>query len=151
MGTWDAGNFDNDDAMDQLGGLVSEMVQKIEFAIDNELLEPDETQGVWLPCQVEILTLFAQRFNVTLPSVETITRWRDEYIEVWEGYIDELEPTQTIDGSAGQSSTQRSMMRSKRAPSSIAPDRSRARPSAAVIVSASSLGCARWSDVTMGE
>ncbi|NYE93889.1 hypothetical protein FHU41_000110 [Psychromicrobium silvestre] len=92
MGTWDAGNFDNDDAMDQLGGLVSEMVQKIEFAIDNELLEPDETQGVWLPCQVEILTLFAQRFNVTLPSVETITRWRDEYIEVWEGYIDELEP-----------------------------------------------------------
>lgn len=92
MGVSGAGNFDDDAALDKLGDFVQGIVDEIEHSIENESLEPDEEAGAWLPCQVEILTLLATDLGATLPPAETIERWRDEYISVWEDYIDELDP-----------------------------------------------------------
>ena len=55
-----------------------------------------------VPAWLEILTDIAQtkRVGVTFPSTQVLIDWRDRYLRVWDGYIDELEPDE---GSQGRS------------------------------------------------
>lgn len=61
---------------------------------DDSSLEPDEWGGEMVPAWLEILTEIAEtrRVGVTFPSTTVLADWRDRYLCVWDGYIDELEP-----------------------------------------------------------
>ncbi|QQM24166.1 DUF4259 domain-containing protein [Rhodococcus sp. P-2] len=95
MGVWGPGNFDSDTVADGLGVLTGRIVDDItaEFE-DDSSLEPDEWGGEMVPAWLEILTDIAQtkRVGVTFPSTQVLIDWRDRYLHVWDGYIDELQP-----------------------------------------------------------
>ncbi|MCX4448762.1 DUF4259 domain-containing protein [Streptomyces sp. NPDC087866] len=96
MGTWGAGNFDSDTAADHLSGLVDRLVGRVTEAMagDPVGIEPDEYDGVAVPCDLELLLLLHERgwVGVTLPAPEVVRQWRDAYMAVWERSIDGLEP-----------------------------------------------------------
>lgn len=98
VGTWGAGNFDSDTAADHLSGLVGRLVAEVGEAVGGDPggIEPDEYDGVAVPCNLELLLLLHERgwVGVTLPAPEVVRGWRDAYMAVWEGSIDGLEPVE---------------------------------------------------------
>ncbi|MGW4480525.1 DUF4259 domain-containing protein [Rhodococcus triatomae] len=96
VGVWGPGNFDSDTVADGLGMLTDRIVDDItaEFE-DDSRLEPDEWGGELVPAWLEILTEIAEtgRVGVSFPPTPVLVDWRDRYLRVWDGYIDELEPT----------------------------------------------------------
>lgn len=97
MGTWGAGNFDNDTAADHVSQMVSRLVQEITEAIeDPSSLEPDEYGGTMVPCNVELLTLIAKQgwtgAELNAVAVSNVRVWKSVYMGVWEQSIDELDP-----------------------------------------------------------
>ncbi|GAA3013631.1 hypothetical protein JCM13580A_40270 [Streptomyces drozdowiczii] len=96
MGTWGAGNFDSDTAADHLSGFVERLVAEVGEAMagDPVGIEPDEYDGVAVPCNLELLLLLHERgwAGVSLPAPEVVRQWRDAYMAVWERTIDGLEP-----------------------------------------------------------
>ncbi|MCA9578245.1 MAG: DUF4259 domain-containing protein [Polyangiales bacterium] len=96
MGTWGAGNFDNDTSADHLSTLTGRLVREVEEAMaDPEELEADEFWGCAVPANLELLTLLAKQHyvGVVLPDVPTVDRWKATYMTAWEDSIDGLEPT----------------------------------------------------------
>ncbi|MEU0544720.1 DUF4259 domain-containing protein [Nocardia sp. NPDC005978] len=98
MGVWGPGNFDSDTAADGLGeltdlliGNISEQFQDPE---DDTPLEPDEWGGDMVPAWLEVLVQLAEpaRVGTTFPSAAVLGEWRERYLRVWDGYIDELGP-----------------------------------------------------------
>jgi hypothetical protein len=98
MGTWGAGNFDDDTAADHLSILTGRLRAEVGKAIDAGAgeIEPDEYGGVAVPCNVELLALIAEQrwVGTMLPSLEVAEAWKKKYLDVWDGYIDELEPSE---------------------------------------------------------
>jgi hypothetical protein len=98
MGTWGPGNFDDDTVADALSEITDELIAKISEVFadedDDTELQPDEWGGAMAPAWLEILTDIgsAGRVGATFPSSSTLEGWRDRYIQVWDDYIDELEP-----------------------------------------------------------
>ena len=95
MGTWGSGNFENDTAADFLSELTSGWIEEIREAMSSpELMEPDEYEGVTVPCLVEFLVMMAEKSlaGSMLPSPEETEEWNKVYLDVWDNYIDELEP-----------------------------------------------------------
>ncbi|THA30961.1 DUF4259 domain-containing protein [Streptomyces sp. A1277] len=96
MGTWGAGNFDSDTAADHLSALVHRLLGEVTEAMagDPVGIEPDEYDGVAVPCNLELLLLLSERgwVGVTLPAPEVIRQWQETYMAVWERTIDGLEP-----------------------------------------------------------
>ncbi|MGW2084889.1 DUF4259 domain-containing protein [Streptomyces sp. NPDC001880] len=98
MGTWGSGNFDSDTAADHLSGVTGRLVSEIEEAMagDPAGLEPDEYDGVAVPCNVELLCLIAEQNHVgaRVPGVAVAEGWKKTFMDVWERTIDGLEPKQ---------------------------------------------------------
>ncbi|MFD4031229.1 DUF4259 domain-containing protein [Streptomyces sp. NPDC058637] len=96
MGTWGAGNFDNDTAADHLSVLADRLVTEIAEAMagDPVELEPDEYWGVTVPCDLELLLVLDRQgwVGVSLPAPEVIRTWQETFLAVWERTIDALEP-----------------------------------------------------------
>ncbi|WP_407572735.1 DUF4259 domain-containing protein [Deinococcus altitudinis] len=97
MGTWGAGNFDNDTAADHVSQVVSRLVQEITEAIeDPSSLEPDEYGGTMVPCNVELLTLIVKQgwtgAELNAVTISNVRAWKSTYMGVWEQSIDELDP-----------------------------------------------------------
>ncbi|WP_405759406.1 DUF4259 domain-containing protein [Streptomyces sp. NBC_01420] len=96
MGTWGAGNFDSDTAADHLSGLVERLVAEVGEAMGGDPvgIEPDEYDGVAVPCNLELLLLLHERgwVGVSLPAPEVVRGWRDAYLAVWERTIDGMGP-----------------------------------------------------------
>lgn len=96
MGTWGAGNFDSDTAADHLSILAARVLEELEaaFAGAERELEADEYWGVAVPCNVELLALFAEQRWVgnTLPTLATARGWKARYLAIWERSIDALSP-----------------------------------------------------------
>ncbi|WP_405713172.1 DUF4259 domain-containing protein [Streptomyces sp. NBC_00046] len=98
MGTWGSGNFDSDAAADHLLGITGRLVSEIEEAMagDPVGLEPDEYDGVAVPCNVELLCLIAEQGHVgaSVPEPAVVAEWKKTFMDVWERTIDGLEPKQ---------------------------------------------------------
>ncbi|MFB7917726.1 DUF4259 domain-containing protein [Streptomyces sp. NPDC056061] len=96
MGTWGEGNFDSDTAADHLSGITGRLVSEIETAMagDPVGLEPDEYDGVTVPCNIELLCLIAEQGHVgaAVPEVAAVEGWKRTFMDVWERTIDDLEP-----------------------------------------------------------
>ncbi|MFE6667701.1 DUF4259 domain-containing protein [Streptomyces sp. NPDC057697] len=98
MGTWGSGNFDSDTAADHLSGITGRLLSEIEEAMagDPVGLEPDEYEGVTVPCNIELLALIGEQghVGVTLPEPAVVEGWKRTFMDVWERTIDGLEPEQ---------------------------------------------------------
>ncbi|MEV8454544.1 DUF4259 domain-containing protein [Streptomyces sp. NPDC052095] len=97
MGTWGSGNFESDAAADHLSGITGRLVARIADAMagDPVRLEPDEYEGVTVPCDIELLCLIAEQGYVGtgVPEPVVVAGWRETFMPVWERTIDDLEPT----------------------------------------------------------
>lgn len=97
MGTWGTGNFDSDTAADHLGLVVEPLLAAIASAMSGDpgQLEPDEYDGVAVPCNVELLALLCEQrwVGITLPPPDTIAAWKQKYLAVFDATIDGLAPS----------------------------------------------------------
>jgi hypothetical protein len=97
MGTWGAGNFDSDTAADHLSTIAAKLIGEIEAAMrgDPVEIEADEYWGVAVPCNLELLALFAEQgwVGALLPDSAEIAAWKAKFLEVWEESIDGLSPS----------------------------------------------------------
>ncbi|MCA9175909.1 MAG: DUF4259 domain-containing protein [Planctomycetales bacterium] len=97
MGTWGAGNFENDTAADHLSALTGRFISDIEEALrEPAKIEADEYWGSCLPCNIELLTMLAKAgyAGVMIPQPDEVSRWRNTFMEVWESTVDHLNPRQ---------------------------------------------------------
>jgi hypothetical protein len=92
MGTWGAGNFDNDSACDYLDSIKFQLIRVIEDCFkredDTDLL--DEC-GDELMASIEILTLLTEHYYGHNPHVEVseARRWRDTYLRIYDNEMDD--------------------------------------------------------------
>lgn len=100
MGTWGPGNFDDDGAADHLSRLTDQLVTEVAEAMSGDPvgLEPDEYWGVAVPANLELLALLARTnyVGVLLPEVATVEAWKSTFLEIWDGSIDGLEPSESF-------------------------------------------------------
>ncbi|MFB8003263.1 DUF4259 domain-containing protein [Nocardia sp. NPDC056000] len=100
MGVWGPGNFDSDTAADGLGELTDHIIgniaEQFQDPSDDTTLEPDEWGGDMVPAWLEILVQLVEpaRVGANIPSVAVLSEWRERYLRVWDGYIDELGPSE---------------------------------------------------------
>lgn len=90
MGTWGKGNFENDTAADFLSIYTSELISEIQEIIDQPReIEPDEYEGVALPCKIEILTILTKQgwAGCMHPGEKTVELWKKKYLSVYDGYV----------------------------------------------------------------
>jgi hypothetical protein len=93
MGTWGAGNFDSDYALDFLDAEVRRHVEAIEgiFA-DDELFQLDEDAEAVLIPNVFILGLLCEHCRAHLPATIDVGSWKARYLAMFDREIDGLEP-----------------------------------------------------------
>src|ERR1043166_9009468 len=89
LGTWGAGNFDNDRALDYAGEVEEELVSRIEeiLADEERCALDEEGEGVLMPT-VEMLSVLHEHCRLGLPERETIQRWKAQYLSVFDEHID---------------------------------------------------------------
>lgn len=95
MGTWGAGNFDNDTAAEHMANIADYLITEIETAMGDPVqLEPDEYWGNAIPCNLELLVVIGKLNAVgfTLPEAKKVASWKETFLEVWDRCIDDLEP-----------------------------------------------------------
>ena len=93
MGTWAAGNFDNEKACDYVCDLVGSLIKQIESTVASEdNMEPDRSSGVLMMCNVELVWVLCRHLDMTPPAAATVEEWKQKYLAVWEAYIDQLSP-----------------------------------------------------------
>jgi hypothetical protein len=87
-----SGNFDSDTAMDFVGGLLDELIARVQDAVaESSRLEPDEYDGEVVPCIVDIIaTLYDLTGSASIPKPDIVAGWRTKFMEVWEAHIDGL-------------------------------------------------------------
>ena len=102
MGTWGPGNFDSDEAVDYVSGLVDGFVDTVEqlFAQGRADLD-DQGEGKLMPT-VEVISVLCDWCRsgapaireVTPPHPELIRRWKQQYLEIYDDQIDGLLPSE---------------------------------------------------------
>lgn len=93
MGTWGAGNFDNDGALDYVGEVEHELVRRIEeiLADEDRRALDEEGESVLLPT-VEMLSVLHEHCRFGLPQLETVRRWKVRYLATFDEQIESLGP-----------------------------------------------------------
>jgi hypothetical protein len=93
MGVWGAGNFANDAALDYAHELVDGMVKQVEETIASEHgMEPDEWASARMIANVELMCVIGRHVGLSMMEAATVEWWKGEYLVVWDGYIDGLQP-----------------------------------------------------------
>jgi len=106
MGVWDSGNFDNDEAADHILEVCIPLMDHIKETVqDDALMEPDEHDSPVMLCNIEILCNLATSLNrysfkpqdkpeyvCEFPSSKEAEEWKVKYLNVWDNYIDGLDP-----------------------------------------------------------
>lgn len=93
MGTWGAGDFESDGALDFLDEQVERYLGIIEdvFA-DAERFHLDEDAESMLIPSVRILTALATQLDAFLPDTLDVETWKARYLAMYDAQIDGLQP-----------------------------------------------------------
>ncbi|MEO7720119.1 MAG: DUF4259 domain-containing protein [Capsulimonas sp.] len=93
MGTWGAGNFDSDSALDYISSVVDDLEGKIEDLLTDEERSAldEEGEGVLVP-SVAILSALHETVQAPTPEPANVARWRTQYLAIYDAQIDGLEP-----------------------------------------------------------
>jgi Domain of unknown function (DUF4259) len=106
MGTWGPGNFENDTAADHLMDLCRPLLGEIEEAMEEPVsLQPDQDDADIVMANLEVIACLSEHlgryehsklgkilYPCVLPFPEKVAKWKQGYLALWDGYIDELEP-----------------------------------------------------------
>ena len=95
MGTWAAGNFDNDGALDYVGDVIDGLVARIEecFA-DEEMSRLDEFGEAVIVPSIEIISLLHENCKAAPPKAEVVSNWKTRFLAIFDEQIDGLEPAE---------------------------------------------------------
>ncbi len=104
MGVWGHRNFECDVARYQFSATVTPLLTEIIEAFkDRKLLEPDEYESAAVLCNMDMIVLLARLGGrksplsiADFPKSKRVEAWRKTYLKVWDGYIDELAPTEAF-------------------------------------------------------
>jgi hypothetical protein len=100
MGTWDAGNLDNDYALDELSERLDKLVKGLwSRAKKKTSREGDEYDYTTLFVEFEILFALEDRKLVrercgAMPTPDEVEKVKLNFINEWDANIDALEPTE---------------------------------------------------------
>ena len=102
MGVWGHNNFECDVALNEFSAAIAPMLEAITDAFrDRKQLEPDEYESAAALCNMDMVVALAKLggrkgplFIGDFPKPKLVEQWRKIYLKVWDGYINELEPTE---------------------------------------------------------
>lgn len=85
MGTWAAGVYGNDSALDWVGDLVD----GIQKAVRSKIANFDENDGDWLLAAVDTMYIVCKNAGGTAPNLIEVLQWRKSYCLSWDMYNQE--------------------------------------------------------------
>lgn len=95
MGTWGAGDFESDGALDFLDEQVERYLGIIEDVIaDEQRFRLDEDAESMLIPSVRILTALATQLDAFLPDSLDVDEWKSRYLAMYDAQIDGLQPVE---------------------------------------------------------
>ncbi|HYI01226.1 DUF4259 domain-containing protein [Hyalangium sp.] len=89
MGTWAAGPFGNDTALNYLGGVVDRLMNSIFEFVDNPSLEANFDEAF---AAIALLNILAQKVTAPLPDAAEVEVWKRIALHTYDSQIDELKP-----------------------------------------------------------
>lgn len=95
MGTWAEGNFDNDGALDFVGGLIDDITAKIDecFADEEASRLDEEGEAVIVP-GVHIISMLSENCKAAPPQTAVVAKWKSQFMAIFDEQIGELEPAE---------------------------------------------------------
>ena len=91
MGTWGECNFDNDGALDYLGGIIDQLTNHIEGLFKKgSYADLDECGESELIPSVHIIALLVEQCNGVPPELNMILSWKKKYLALFNKQIDDL-------------------------------------------------------------
>lgn len=92
MGTWAAGNFDSDGALDYVGDLIDQLTHTITTCFDENDADIDEGGESYLMPSVAIIKLLADHCGAAPPKPDVLASWHSRYLTIYDNQIDGMEP-----------------------------------------------------------
>jgi len=92
MGTWGAGNFENDGAADYLIGVIEEFANRIENILEEGEANLDERGEEELVPNIAIISALCRELGASAPERESITEWKEKYLQIFDEQIEDFEP-----------------------------------------------------------
>jgi Domain of unknown function (DUF4259) len=92
MGTWAAGNFDSDGALDFVGDLMNQLTNTISSCFEENNADLDEGGESELMPSVAIIKILSEQCGAAPPDPSVIEAWRDQYLKIYDDQIDDLDP-----------------------------------------------------------
>lgn len=92
MGTWAAGNFDSDGALDYVAGIVEQLTKTIGSCLDEGNPDLDEGGESELMPSVAIIKVLSEHCGAAPPKPDVIDSWRSQYLAIYDEQIDGLDP-----------------------------------------------------------
>ena len=93
MGTWGAGNYQNDEALDYIHDFRDELIAQIEDTINSKHgMEPDEPESATMLCNIDLICAINELAKIALMKAETVEQWKTAYLLVWDSHIDGMDP-----------------------------------------------------------
>lgn len=96
MGTWGAGVYENDTAADYLLNKIERLINDIRLQIRYQTrINAGFSESEILICDIDLLTLLCEKrdCSVHLPATKELEEWEKVYMNIWEGTIDDTNPT----------------------------------------------------------
>jgi hypothetical protein len=91
MGTWAAGNFDNDGALDYMGELMDLLTARVEESFDAGAALDEEGEAILMP-SIEVMALLSENCKTSPPDAKTVRKWKKKYLRIYDSEIDDLLP-----------------------------------------------------------
>ena len=93
MGTWAAGNFDSDGALDYVGSIIDDLAARIDgvFADEGAAYLDEDAEAVIMP-SVDILSVLHEHCHAAPPKTAVVTDWKTRYLALFDEQIGGLDP-----------------------------------------------------------
>src|SRR5690348_11151133 len=88
MGTWGAGNFQNDGALDYLGEVIGHLAENVEELLGADLGTGERT----LMPSVAMIATLCEHHNGVPPKLADVERWKQSYLATYDAEIDGYAP-----------------------------------------------------------
>lgn len=92
MGTWAAGNFDSDRALDYVGEIIDQLTSTVASCLEEGDADLDEGGESELMPSVAIIKVLSEHCGAAPPKSDVIESWRRQYLAIYDEQIDDLEP-----------------------------------------------------------
>lgn len=92
MGTWAAGNFASDGALDYVGGLIDQLTNTINECFEEENADLDEGGESHLMPSVGIIKILSENCGAAPPKPAVVQKWQKKYLKIYDSQIDDLDP-----------------------------------------------------------